>query len=363
MYCILFAEDWRVDGYRWFQNGIKKIPRSDPIVIKTHFISTSPSGHNKEFKRHSYKLIQDDGNKVLVHYIGDESVACNFPHGNSKSHKIFHRTCKSTLHKLSASHETPEVVYKNLVSQSNCTTSYQPFLLPRNSKQVANMQYRERQNNRLSHDALFNLHEIAYDLGWFVKKINTYPDLLVILGDDRMLNLLNNLIQVDSKLPQLLSYDTTFQLGDFYLSPLLFRHTLFSESPVIPAIFLLHERKFQKVHEEFMKYIADAVPKLVNGEITVPLVIDDEVGLFKAVGKHLTCVKRVMCWNHTINSVKVWLKKHGATTAEIPAYISHVRELLCQTSLFNYEENLKLFQDEWSQSFSTYYVQSVHPKV
>jgi len=43
---------------------------------------------------------------------------------------------------------------------------------------------------------------------------------------------------------ELLSYDTTFQLGDFYVSVLCFRHTLFKEAPVIPAAFLVHERKF-----------------------------------------------------------------------------------------------------------------------
>ena len=50
---------------------------------------------------------------------------------------------------------------------------------------------------------------------------------------------------VDSVNPQLLSYDTTFQLGDFYVSSLLFRHTIFKESPVIPALFLIHERNFK----------------------------------------------------------------------------------------------------------------------
>ena len=37
-------------------------------------------------------------------------------------------------------------------------------------------------------------------------------------------------------------YDTTFQLGDFYVLILCFRHTLFKETPVIPATFLVHER-------------------------------------------------------------------------------------------------------------------------
>ena len=53
-----------------------------------------------------------------------------------------------------------------------------------------------------------------------------------------------------------LSYDTTFKLDDFYVSPFLFCHVLFEQTPTIPAAFVLHERKFQSIHEEFMKFIS-----------------------------------------------------------------------------------------------------------
>ncbi len=69
----------------------------------------------------------------------------------------------------------------------------------------------------------------------------------------------------------------TFQLGDFYVSPLLYRHTLFSTHPVMPALFIIHERKFRSVHEHLMQYLAKMVPTLVKGRI-VPLVTDEEIG-------------------------------------------------------------------------------------
>lgn len=107
-------------------------------------------------------------NWVLIHYVGDENVACNYPHGNSRSENVFHRTCKSVLNQLPSFHESPEIVYKNLVCKSDCPTQYQPYLLPRNSKQIANVQYKERQKNRLSHDALYNLHEIVESGFWYL---------------------------------------------------------------------------------------------------------------------------------------------------------------------------------------------------
>ena len=139
-----------MDGYRWFQNGTKNLPRSDPIVSKTHFVAMSPTGKKKEFKRYAYRLLNNDS-KVLIQYIGDESVAPDFPHGNSKSNEVFHSTCKSVLKQVASCPDPPQAVYKNLVAESKFPIQYQPYLLPRNTKQVANMQYIERQKSRLTH--------------------------------------------------------------------------------------------------------------------------------------------------------------------------------------------------------------------
>ena len=61
-------------------------------------------------------------------------------------------------------------------------------------------------------------------MGSYVSKIVTYPDLLVICGLKSILSELNRIISTGPQSPILLSYDTTFKLGDFYVSPLLFRH-------------------------------------------------------------------------------------------------------------------------------------------
>ena len=52
---------------------------------------------------HAYQLIENDL-VTLVHYVGDETKACNFSHGNMKPSKTqpFVRTCQSTLRMLEA---------------------------------------------------------------------------------------------------------------------------------------------------------------------------------------------------------------------------------------------------------------------
>ena len=184
---------------------------------------------NPCFKRSSYSLLDDTKNEclTLIHYTGDHTTANKFPHGNSKSKvkKAYIRTCPSVLQAAGEVQDVPSNVYKKMVAEADCANYHQPVLVPRDTTQI-NVQARNRQLFRLTHDALYNLHEIAYDLGDFVSKIITYPNLVVVSGLKSLKQELDRLILLSPDDPILLSY-TTFQLGDFYVSPFLFKHVLF----------------------------------------------------------------------------------------------------------------------------------------
>lgn len=276
-------------------------------------MSVTPEGNNNLFRRNAYSLLADQFPALtLVHYLGDEMIAIDFPHGNSKRSTVPQpphvRTCPSVLKTIAKSDKVPSNVYKKAIAENNCAPAYQPILNPRNTKQVANVQANQRKKFRLTHDALFNIHELANDLDGFIAKIITYPDLVLICGSKSMAHELDQVLQSKStsSAPQLLSYDTTFQLGDFFVSPLLFRHITFASSPVMPLLFLIHDRKFQNVHEEVMKHTSTVVPSLRKSGVSVPIVTDDETGICKAIDTYLPNLVRLRCWNHTINAAKVY---------------------------------------------------------
>jgi len=117
--------------------------------------------------------------------------------------------------------------------------------------------------------------------------------------------------------PQLLSDDTTFQLGDFYVSVFTFRHTLFKESPVMPTTFLLHERKFQQCRDqETLKHI----PALSRTKH--PLISDEEKDIVNAITGKFSEVTRLRCWNHLIHDITRWLQAHGAPSQDVLKYTS-----------------------------------------
>ena len=68
---------------------------------------------------------------------------------------------------------------------------------------------------------MLNAHEHAYELTDFVHYFATVPYLVVGIGMKKLFQELELLLQTRDK-TELLSYDTTFQLGPYYVSVLLF---------------------------------------------------------------------------------------------------------------------------------------------
>ena len=102
-------------------------------------------------------------------------------------------------------------IYKSEITQP-VFIPYLYIMQPRNSKQVENMQLKTTEKKRLSHDPLYNVHELAHDLLEFVHSIHTYPDLLCVFGQKGFLNELDRVLLLESSSPQLLSYVPPFNL-------------------------------------------------------------------------------------------------------------------------------------------------------
>ena len=117
-----------------------------------------------------------------------------------------------------------------------------------------------------------------------------------------MVKELNNVIQLRDE-DLLLSYDTTFNLGEFYVSPLVFKHVVFEANPLVAGLFLIHERKLSETHEHFFKILSSLV-KNIRG---VPIVTDMESAIVKAIRGNMT-LKQIGYWRHLRQiNVQRWL--------------------------------------------------------
>lgn len=85
--------------------------------------------------------------------------------------------------------------------------------------------------------------------------------------------------------PTLLSYDTTFNIGDFYVSVLVFKHVLFQGGVTIPAAFIIHDRKCSDVHDRFWSKLIQLIPNLKKN---CPVIVTDrESALNNAIMSNL----------------------------------------------------------------------------
>ena len=252
------------------------------------------------------------------------------------------------------------VVYKKEVAAMNCEPSAVPVYTPRNIQQLRNLRFKHLNQTRISQDALYNLHEIAYDIPGFIWKINTFPDLVCVCGLQEIVNELDRVLVLDTS-SQLLSYDTTFKLGDFYVSPLIFRHTLFKETPCIPAMFLIHERKFAETHQEMFRECAKRIPSL--RKVNCPLVTDKESAIVNAINSELPAVAVLHCWNHIFRDIRLWCRKHGAPAADISVYSEDIFQLFHSQTKAEYEKKLRERQHTWDAAFEAYYMHEIHPDV
>jgi hypothetical protein len=86
---------------------------------------------------------------------------------------------------------------------------------------------------------------------------------------------------VKSDEPLLVSYDTTFDLGDFFVSVLVYKHAMFQRGNTIPVAFMIHDRRSGELHVRFFRTIKSLVPNLSKG--TPVIVTDREPGIAKAL--------------------------------------------------------------------------------
>ena len=142
------------------------------------------------------------------------------------------------------------------------------------------IQFQSRNGKQISHfksstasggcaNSFCAVDELAYTITGFMWTIRTYPDLVVTCGSAFFTTNLPTTSTV------MLSYDTTFNLGDFYILVLMTQMNTFSEASTFPIAFLIHERKFEATHISFFTAIKELLPAsftaviVTNGEKAV----------------------------------------------------------------------------------------------
>lgn len=85
----------------------------------------------------------------------------------------------------------------------------------------------------------------------FLRHFSVHPNIVIHLIPQPLVETLDTLMRI-SLLPVTLHYDTVFNMGDFNLSTLVFRHNMFKGNPIIPVGYFVHSRRFHEDHINFL---------------------------------------------------------------------------------------------------------------
>ncbi|CAF4416340.1 unnamed protein product, partial [Rotaria magnacalcarata] len=231
-------------------------------------------------------------------------IAEKRPHGNCRlenSH-VFHHTPASTIAQID-----------ELVSKMPGTTAYKALVAtngdveaPRNAAQCQYRRQKYLKNQKITCDEIKNLILLSYELNGFYKLLQLQPETSIVLMHDQMKQQFANLL---TKTTEIIPpyYDTTFSLGEIYVSILGYRHAMLSEKSILPLAILMHDSKRELVHERFVQIINHELPDLHKKSI---LVTDGENALKNAFRTHYPTMLQLRCWNHAIKDIKLAAKRY-----------------------------------------------------
>ena len=99
----MIGELINIDG---FIMELHHYPGKKPRVRKSYHLIDTPNGPSKDFQHHAYQL-PDNKDITVIHYLGNEDLASNFPYCNAK-HSTFTyvHTCPSYVKTLEKKCET-----------------------------------------------------------------------------------------------------------------------------------------------------------------------------------------------------------------------------------------------------------------
>ena len=181
---LLNKKNWRSDGYCWIQGATLSVTSKSGFKCTKYYFKSQIEKGNVSIDSFQRRAIECSKfpRRVLIRYLGDESHAQMFPHGNSKKVTAFTRTKYSELQKLKLEKDKfPVKVYSEKLLEAvekNLDDRRQNVDVVRDLRQVQNTIHSARVKARSTDDRIYHLIEIANETN-FIHDIIITPHQIV----------------------------------------------------------------------------------------------------------------------------------------------------------------------------------------
>lgn len=293
------------------------------------------SCYNLDFENVPHRL-------CVLQYVSPVEVANvgRRSHKNAKNDSVYVRTKKSVLVQISdtASESMPMQVFDEVyescggvVGASSCGS------VPRNIKQISNRKFVKKEADVV--DPLFAVMEECKkeqsQANPFIRVVNAAPEPMCVLARDRQLNDMVRFCTDDCQF-SIVGVDPTFNLGDFSVTVITYRHLqllhrVTKKHPVILGPMLVHQNKTFESYHFLASSMVGLCPQLSS---LTAFGTDGEKPLGDAFAVQFHGASHLLCFLHVKERIKMKLRDLGISGEYIKPFLSDI---------FGHQEGTHLF--------------------
>ena len=238
------------------------------------------------------------------------------PHGSSKSSKPFFRTAttvKKECKELAKEHTPSQTIMIMTAQQGGEVHIQGAGSVARDEMQIKNFRRRSitKEDNAL-HAIMLECKIAQGKADAFVRDVKAAPEPMAVCYADWQLSDLERFCTNSAEFT-ILSVDTTYNLGDFFVTPISYRHLLLEdirsgEPPVILGPVLVHQQMKFASFNYFASVLVDGNKKLRNIRA---FGTDGDTNLSDALSHNFPFALALRCFIHFERNIREKLRDYG----------------------------------------------------
>ena len=246
---------------------------------------------------------------VQYYFVGCETEVNVAPHGNSKTGKKFQRTSETTkqrIQELSKTQRQPKDIFHRIIEdQGGLSGVKSGAYIARDRMQIRNF---KRKDEKDSVDPIIECSDLAKSQelkeNRFLREVRSAPEFTMFLATDRQLEDINKYC-TDEESISILGVDTTFNIGQYYVTITTYRHMMLTNEygvePVMLGPILLHQRKS---FDSYFKLSSSMLQNCPNMRNLRCFGTDGDVNLGNAFEVCFTKAAHLLCDLHMVDNIK-----------------------------------------------------------
>ena len=369
-------QDYKADGYRYSSTSgghSVTVPSVHPNFRK-RVNQRLVEGKTVDLKRYIFRYEPcvftcplEQCLYTVIHYVGtcDRKSICD-PHGNHKKKEGVKTTPfvpseKSVLIRAKTIAKTTILTPREYFhGEFSKTVNELQTNVPRSQRQVNDI-FSLARKSMISKDTCNMIRYLMIETDFVVtEKFFGQGEAAVTCVSE--FAILEVIYFVKHGIPIVFYYDTKYNIGNYWVSALTFRHPDFDHkgtTPIIPIAFLLHTNRSADSHEELFMVLMKKAPSINSPRNA--FVSDREKGIEVARNKIFPLIQPAHCWLHFRINAKHALQKMGATKGDIKVVQDDILQLLRSKNIDEYNQIRTERLVKWSIPALKYFQVNLEP--